>query len=143
MPRNLIALGLITQQRLVEKRRQYIVEKEQKLRTKACTAATLSIKRHNGFGCELPRYGDIGEAGIHRRRCVLPSRGIEAELDKRQKLIERLILGRPASKAAGQVIGAVLKGQASVKCLDGGKKLALEFAARCVEAERTGSRAEW
>ena len=137
-----IALGLVAQERLVEKRRQYLVQEEQKLRAKACAAAALSVERHDDFGGELPRDGYIGEAGVHSRCRVLTPRCVEAEFDKRQKLIERFILGRSTRKAAGQVKGAVLNGHAPVKRFDGGNKSALEFAARCVQAKRVGGRAE-
>jgi hypothetical protein len=84
----------------------------------------------------------IGKSGVHRRRCVLPARSIETELNKWQKLVERLVFWRASGKPAGQVIGAVLKGQAPVQCFDDWSERALELAVDGVEAKRSGHRAE-
>jgi hypothetical protein len=70
MPRKLIALRLISQQRLVEQLGYEVVEEEEQLRPKSGAASAVPVERHDDFGSELPRDGYIGKTRIHRRRCV-------------------------------------------------------------------------
>ena len=71
---------------------------------------------------------------LHRSFHVLAAWSIEAKLYKRQELVQRLVLWRPSSKTAGQVISAVLNGQAPVKRFDGRNKDVLSLTARRAEA---------
>ena len=74
------------------------------MRPKSGAASAVPVERHDDFGGELPRDGHIGETRVHRRRRILPPWSIETELNKRQKLVEGLVLRRPAGKASGQVM---------------------------------------
>src|SRR5262249_34931561 len=100
------------------------------------------VQRHNDFRRELPGHSHVGEAWIHGRYRVLAAWRIETELNKRQKLVERLVLRWTASKTVGQVVGTVLKGPTPVQCFDVGNEGALKSAARCVDAKGSGCRAE-
>jgi len=73
---------------------------------------------------------NLRQARVHGRCRILPARCIETELNERQELVERLVLRWPAGKTAGQVVRAVLKGQAPVQRFDGRNKDALELAGR-------------
>ena len=142
MPSDETSIRLVTEQGLVEQFGYQIVKEEQKLRPETSTVSAFPVERHDNLRSQLPCHSHVGQAGVHRRDCILPSRRIETELNKRQKLVQRLVLWRPAGKAVRQVIRAVLKRQAPVKRFDGGNKDALSLTAGRTEAKCSCRRSE-
>ena len=109
LPRDEAPIRLIAKQGFVEQLGYQIVEEEQKLCPETGTVSGFTVERHDNFGGQLPCHSHVGQAWVHCRNCILPSRCIETELNEWQKLVQRLVLWRPAGKTAGQVIGAILK----------------------------------
>ena len=122
MPGDKISIRLIAQQRFVEQLGYQIVQEEEELCPESSTVSAFPIQWHDNFSRELPSHSDVCQARVHGRCRVLPAWRIETELNERQKLVERLFLRWPAGKTAGEVIGAVLKGQAPVQRFDGGNQ---------------------
>jgi hypothetical protein len=91
-----------------------IIEEEQQLGAPAHAAAGLEVEWHDRLDRNLPSLRHIGKAGIHGALGLLAERRVESELDQRNELVQPLLLGRPASETAGQVIRAELDREAPV-----------------------------
>jgi hypothetical protein len=107
-PSDLTSSRVIAQQWLPKDRRHQIIEKEQQLRTEARPVPARSIQGHDNLSSDLPRHGNISEAGIYGCRRVLTSWAVKPELDERHELIERFILGRTAIEPTCLIKSAVL-----------------------------------
>ena len=71
-PSDLTSSRVIAQQWLSKNRRHQIIQKEQQLPTEARPVPARSIEGHDNLSSDLPRYGNISEAGIYGCRRVLP-----------------------------------------------------------------------
>ena len=117
-PSDLTSSGVTAQQWLSKDRRHQIIEEEQELRTEARSIPTRSIEGHDNFSSDLPRRGNISEAGVHGCRRLLTSRAVKPELDEWHELIERFILrpARPGDGAVDLMPGSLPLGRQHPEC---------------------------